>query len=225
MLVQVLGCVRTPGKYRLRLGATVRQAVRAAGGLGGLGMVPSGVITIRSRRKSDGLLWLRRRLSYLRHREHLDVVLRPDDLVVVQFDVASPVREGRPAQWPFDQEPNVAAITSVGVIERGMPVLLVVHYEDDHSWAFQCGTTNADRDGRVICMGTALLLDPSLREVADLPPGWIAWRAALGGEWSRTGSRARSKSRTPSDEGVRSVGHRNRRRAQSPQSRAAQPRK
>lgn len=87
-------------------------------------------------------------------------------------------------EWPFDQAPDVAAITTVGVLD-GLPILVVQHYEDDHSWSFLCGTTNDDRDGRVIGMGTALRLDPTLRSIADLPPGWIARRSSAGGDWSR----------------------------------------
>ena len=45
-------------------------------------------------------------------------------------------------EWPFDQAPNVASITTAGVIERRLPVLVVQHYEDDHTWAFLCGTTD-----------------------------------------------------------------------------------
>jgi hypothetical protein len=33
--------------------------------------------------------------------------------------------------WPFDQEPNVAAISTRQVIELDYPILLVTHYEDD----------------------------------------------------------------------------------------------
>jgi hypothetical protein len=51
-----------------------------------------------------------------------------------------------------------------------------VHYSDDHDWAFVCGTTDATEDGRVIAMEEALALDPTLREIANLPPGWTAWR-------------------------------------------------
>lgn len=87
--------------------------------------------------------------------------------------------------WPFDQGRNVAAITTANVIERGAPILVVIHYEDDHSWAFMCGTTNDDEDGRVIGMGTALQIDPTLREVADLLPGWKAWRSGIGEQWQR----------------------------------------
>ena len=87
--------------------------------------------------------------------------------------------------WPFDQAPNVAAITTRRVIEDGLPILLVIHYEDDHSWAFVCGTTNANEDGRVIGMGTALALDSTLREVADLQLGWKASRKSVGELWIR----------------------------------------
>ncbi len=87
--------------------------------------------------------------------------------------------------WPFDQARNVAAITTVGVVERGLPVLVVQHFEDDHSWGFLCGTTDDADDGRVIGMGTAVDLDPSLASIADLRPGWMAHRTAVGADWNR----------------------------------------
>jgi hypothetical protein len=87
--------------------------------------------------------------------------------------------------WPFDQATNVAAVTTRQVIEDGLPVLSVTHYLDDDSWAFVCGINEKTEDGRVIGMGDALKLDPTLRTVADLPPGWTAWREAVGGTWQR----------------------------------------
>ena len=87
--------------------------------------------------------------------------------------------------WPFDQAPDAAAITTRQVINEGSPILRVTHYSDDHSWAFVCGTTDNADDGRVISMAEAVGLDPSLLEIADLPPGWSAWRAKFGGDWSR----------------------------------------
>ena len=86
--------------------------------------------------------------------------------------------------WPFDQATNVAAITTRQVLE-GKPILRVVHYEDDHSWAFTCGTTNDEADGRVISMEEAVAIDSTIKEVSDLPPGWQAWRKAAGGKWQR----------------------------------------
>jgi len=88
--------------------------------------------------------------------------------------------------WPFDQAENVAAITTRQVIEDGLPILSVVHYANDHSWAFVCGTSAATEDGRVIGMGTALEIDPTLATIADLPPGYWARRQAVGEPWTRS---------------------------------------
>jgi hypothetical protein len=90
-----------------------------------------------------------------------------------------------PDAWPFDQGPNVAALTTRQVLQEGLPVLRVIHYFDDDSWAFVCGTTNVTEDLRVIAMEEALASDPTLRSIADLPPGWTAWRDSVGGTWHR----------------------------------------
>lgn len=86
--------------------------------------------------------------------------------------------------WPFDQPANVAAVTTRQVLE-GAPILLVSHDLEDHGWQFLHGSGFDVDDGRVIGMGTALKMDPSLRDVADLPPGWIAERSGRSTEWVR----------------------------------------
>lgn len=88
--------------------------------------------------------------------------------------------------WPFDQGRNVAAITTRQVVHEGLPVLMVVHYADDHSWAFICGTTNESDDAMLISMEQALSRDPSLASIADLPPGWTATRDTVESDWVRT---------------------------------------
>ncbi|MEM8886009.1 MAG: hypothetical protein AAGD14_18235 [Planctomycetota bacterium] len=93
--------------------------------------------------------------------------------------------EAPPADFPFDQAPDVAAITTVGVLERGLPILLVQHFEDDGSWTFLCGTTDDEDDARVIGMQEVLDIDPTVASIADLPPGWLARRSAVGEEWER----------------------------------------
>jgi hypothetical protein len=91
----------------------------------------------------------------------------------------------RQNDWLFDQGPDVAAITTRQVMEQGLPILRVTHYSDDHSWAFLCGTTDNERDGRIISMSEAVEMDSTLREVADLLPGWTAWRNTVGAVWQR----------------------------------------
>src|SRR4051794_29600310 len=90
-----------------------------------------------------------------------------------------------PDDWPFDQARDVAATTTRQVLSDGLPILRVTHYSDDHAWAFVCGTTDDKTDGRVIAMEEALKIDPTLSDIADLPPGWTAWRKELGGAWHR----------------------------------------
>lgn len=87
--------------------------------------------------------------------------------------------------WPFDQAPNAAAITTRQVLEGNEEIHVVLHYSDDHSWAFLCGTTDQQEDGRVITMREALALDETVQTISDLPPGWKAWRAKRGEPWHR----------------------------------------
>ena len=88
-------------------------------------------------------------------------------------------------EWPWDQAPNVATVSCGAVILRGAPVLLVVHYSEDDSWAFLDGGEFSLKDALLVSMAEAVKRDPSLRQVANLPPGWVARRQAVGGEWTR----------------------------------------
>jgi hypothetical protein len=87
-------------------------------------------------------------------------------------------------RWPFDQAPNVGAITTQTILD-GAPIRFVVHYADDDSWAFLTGEPFDENEGRLIAMESALRLDPTLRAIADLPPGWVASRSAVGAQWTR----------------------------------------
>ncbi len=89
-------------------------------------------------------------------------------------------------EWLFDQAQNVATVTTRQVVKESFPILMVVHYEDDHSWAFTCGTTNKSEDLMLVGMGEVVSLDPTLNTIADLPPGWSAVRESVGSEWVRT---------------------------------------
>jgi hypothetical protein len=105
--------------------------------------------------------------------------------------------------WPFDQGPNVAAITVRRVL-KGDPILFVAHDVDDHGWQFLDGREPDVREGRGICMADAVALEPGVLELADLPPGWIAWRQDRHSAWIRepyprlTGGDPRPDDRSPS---------------------------
>ncbi len=93
--------------------------------------------------------------------------------------------------WPFDQAPNVAAITLRRIVlpAKGAsprPILYVIHEPDDHSWTFLDGDAVTSADAAIVGMGEMLRHDPTIAEIADLPPGWEANRTKVGAPWIRS---------------------------------------
>jgi hypothetical protein len=88
------------------------------------------------------------------------------------------------SEWPFSDPENVAVVSTVQVFRQSLPILLVTH-DDDGGWQILCGTTSDVNDGIVVCLGCAYQRDKSIGELADLPPGWRAWRDYAGEPWER----------------------------------------
>jgi len=87
--------------------------------------------------------------------------------------------------WPFDQPPNCAVFSIRSIVFEGAPILHVTHDEDDHSWQF-LGLEDADMEHAcVVCLQEIVARDSSVLEVADLPPGWHAWRRCVSSSWQR----------------------------------------
>lgn len=71
------------------------------------------------------------------------------------------------------------------VLDGSEPILLVAHDVDDHAWQF-IGISDASLvDARIVGLEEIVQLDPTVLEVADLPPGWRAIRDEVGGSWTR----------------------------------------
>jgi hypothetical protein len=81
------------------------------------------------------------------------------------------------------------------VMDGQQPILLVVHDADDHGWQFIGSSDASMEDALLVCLENIVRLDPTVLEVADLPPGWQAIRDAVGGAWSR-----RERPPVPEDE-------------------------
>lgn len=84
--------------------------------------------------------------------------------------------------WPFRDPADRVVYTTRFVFDDDLPVLLVSH-DPDGEWEFLCGTTDKPKDGREIMLGEVLELDERIREVADLPVGWRAWRDSPEAPW------------------------------------------
>jgi hypothetical protein len=89
------------------------------------------------------------------------------------------------AEWPFDQPRNCAVITLKRIIAGDRPILMVTHDLDDHGWQFLDGGDVDESDAAVVGLAGMVARDPSLLELADLPPGWCAWRASPTDPWRR----------------------------------------
>jgi hypothetical protein len=75
------------------------------------------------------------------------------------------------SRWPFADSERVAALTTRDVVERRAPILVAFHYADDGMWQFSSAAAFDDADARVVSLRELFDLDPTIAEVADLPPG------------------------------------------------------
>jgi hypothetical protein len=87
--------------------------------------------------------------------------------------------------WPFEDPPNVATITTRQIVHGNEPILLVSRDADDGCWQFLTGGPFDVADGMIISLRNMVARDPSLAELADLPLGWQAWRQRHGSPWKR----------------------------------------
>ena len=86
--------------------------------------------------------------------------------------------------WPFDDPVDTAAFCTEGVAQRRLPALQVTH-DIDGDWQFLDASSDDPGQPVIACLGCVLEHDPTLAQIADLPPGWSAWRDEAGGEWER----------------------------------------
>ncbi len=89
------------------------------------------------------------------------------------------------ADWPFDQPRNCAVISLRQIVFDGAPILHVTHDADDHGWQFLTLDDAREEDASVVSLEEIVKLDPTVLEVADLAPGWHAWRQSGDHEWVR----------------------------------------
>jgi uncharacterized protein DUF4262 len=89
-----------------------------------------------------------------------------------------------PGEWPFPDPESVETFTTVRVVDENYPILYVTH-DEDGAWQILCGTTNDPQDIRSVCLGCMYEKDRSIRELADLPKGWEAWRESKNSAWNR----------------------------------------
>jgi hypothetical protein len=82
---------------------------------------------------------------------------------------------------------DTAVVTSTYVMEERLPVLYVSHEDDEGKslWQFHCGNNDYSMEKMMLVgLGTILLADPSLMNVADLEKGFSATRKSPRAPWT-----------------------------------------
>ena len=94
--------------------------------------------------------------------------------------------------WPFDQPKNCAVITTTHVLKEGRDIACVFHDEEDGGWQFHYAGEKSANDAMVVSLGAIVEHDSTILEVADIPPGWMAWREKRGAPWQRAKNEERN---------------------------------
>ena len=94
-----------------------------------------------------------------------------------------------PVDWPFsDDPPNVAVITTRGIMDGTDWIALVSIDEDDGDWQFIGSEGPQEDQAMVVALRSVFQRDKSIGELADLPLGWRAWRSSPDAPWQRARS-------------------------------------
>ncbi|HEY4251813.1 MAG TPA: hypothetical protein VGM87_11450 [Roseomonas sp.] len=90
--------------------------------------------------------------------------------------------------WLFADPPNLAVITTRGIVAGRHVIDYVSHDADDGGWQFLCHGAGsvAVEDAVVVGLGRIVATDATLRDLADLPLGWCAAREAKDRPWRRS---------------------------------------
>lgn len=91
------------------------------------------------------------------------------------------------SSWPFTDPPNRAAITTKRIVDGSAWIAHVSHDEDDGSWQFHTSSDDDlnENDARLLTLHELYQIDPTISGIADLRPGWRAWRESRDGPWLR----------------------------------------
>lgn len=78
---------------------------------------------------------------------------------------------------------NGVAISTKNIINDGSPILKVSH-DEDGTWQFLDGSSELnENDAMVVSLGTILNIDPTLKEILNLPLGSNAFRRDKYSTW------------------------------------------
>lgn len=86
--------------------------------------------------------------------------------------------------WKFPDPPHTSAYCSQFIHDKTEPVTYVSH-DEDGDWQFHGDSMSGGLKPVLLCLHHPIDDDASIKELADLPRGWWAERAAVGEPWQR----------------------------------------
>lgn len=86
-------------------------------------------------------------------------------------------------KFPFNDDPDTAAIICCHIMENMAPILYVSHDEDDGMWQFLCGKEHEIDEARVVSLKEVFDLDNSIGVLKDMPCGYYAERKMQNDDW------------------------------------------
>ena len=87
--------------------------------------------------------------------------------------------------WPFEDGKNVMVLTMKKIMKENSSIVYVSHDEEDGMWQFHDGSDVGIDDAMVVSLEEVVSRDNTIKELYNLPLGWIAWRDAKNSEWKR----------------------------------------
>ncbi len=85
--------------------------------------------------------------------------------------------------WVFADEPSLGVLSLRRIVIDKSSSVLAVFRGPDGSWQFLDGGELSEDDAAVVGLKEMVDFDPTLVQLAALPPGWSAFREEVGGAW------------------------------------------
>jgi hypothetical protein len=96
-----------------------------------------------------------------------------------------------PDPWPYPDPHDTPVFATRRITDDGGPVL-AVHHDLDGSWQFVDNGPKETEDIALVHLGHIVGADPTVVELADLPIGWMAFRASPMEAWTRRAVKGRA---------------------------------
>jgi hypothetical protein len=96
-------------------------------------------------------------------------------------------RKNAMVDWPFQDPEDVAVIVNIRIVRKGEWIAYASRDAVDGAWQFHTNDPGPPhmRDALLVSLREIVQLDPTIKELADLPLGWCAWRESKDSPWHR----------------------------------------